>query len=279
MIFINNKYTSIYYRIIDKALSRNIKSKKEANVVLGYTEVHHIIPKSIGGSNLKDNLVFLTGREHFLCHWLLVKMTTNKANEKMIFALNGMKRNSSKQNRYNTKITSRVYSKYKIVAAEIKRLKQTGIPQSASSNKKRSITQTGMLKGAFNKTLYTFYHYDGRVITCTPYDLYQQYGAQQGNLAKMIAGNKSVKCVNGWSLLKDNAGKKGHNQIGFKNPSYDKKIYTFLNRTTKTVEQLTQYELRMKYNLCKSNISAVCRGKQKSYKDWIIINQEAVHNQ
>mgnify|MGYP003339642708 CR=1 FL=1 len=66
MVFINNKYTSIYYKIIDNAIYRNFKTKKEAINALGYVERHHIIPKSLGGSNLKDNLVFLTGREHFI---------------------------------------------------------------------------------------------------------------------------------------------------------------------------------------------------------------------
>lgn len=38
-----------------------------------YYEKHHIIPHSLGGSDLDKNLVLLTAREHYLCHWLLVK--------------------------------------------------------------------------------------------------------------------------------------------------------------------------------------------------------------
>jgi hypothetical protein len=44
-----------------------------------YYEEHHIIPKSLGGSNDKDNLVLLTAREHFLAHYLLYKF--NKCSE------------------------------------------------------------------------------------------------------------------------------------------------------------------------------------------------------
>lgn len=65
MIFIDNKYTRIYYTIINQAKSRPIST---------YTETHHIIPKSLGGTNKKENLVALTAREHFICHWLLTKM-------------------------------------------------------------------------------------------------------------------------------------------------------------------------------------------------------------
>jgi len=38
----------------------------------GY-ERHHILPKSMGGSNAASNLVYLTGRQHILAHWLLFK--------------------------------------------------------------------------------------------------------------------------------------------------------------------------------------------------------------
>ncbi len=38
-----------------------------------YTERHHILPRSFGGSNHKDNLIFLTAREHFIAHLILWK--------------------------------------------------------------------------------------------------------------------------------------------------------------------------------------------------------------
>jgi hypothetical protein len=50
MIFIDNKYTRWYYNIVNNAKSR---------IPTGYTEKHHIIPKSCGGSNFKDNLAKL----------------------------------------------------------------------------------------------------------------------------------------------------------------------------------------------------------------------------
>ena len=53
MIFIENKYTRYYYSIIDRAKNRSIT---------GYTENHHIIPKSLGGTNQKHNLVKLTAK-------------------------------------------------------------------------------------------------------------------------------------------------------------------------------------------------------------------------
>ncbi|MBZ9628124.1 hypothetical protein LB450_08440 [Psychroflexus sp. CAK1W] len=66
-------YLKAYKRIVSSA-------KREERS--GYLELHHIIPKCIFGENLlnengidnvnqESNLVYLTAREHFVCHWLL----------------------------------------------------------------------------------------------------------------------------------------------------------------------------------------------------------------
>jgi len=102
---ITNKYSKLYY---------NITSNAKQRITEGYTELHHIIPQSMGGSNDKENLVELTAREHFICHWLLVKMTEGDDRSKMLYALKGMKAENKHQQRYHTKITARVYETYRI---------------------------------------------------------------------------------------------------------------------------------------------------------------------
>jgi hypothetical protein len=92
-MYLQNKYTIRYKIIIAQAQSRISTD--------GYTENHHIIPKSLGGTNDKENLVKLTGREHFICHLLLTKMTIGKNRGKMIFALNSMmNRKNENMDRY-----------------------------------------------------------------------------------------------------------------------------------------------------------------------------------
>lgn len=106
---VTNKYSKLYHKITSNAKQR---------ITEGYTETHHIIPQSLGGSNDKHNLVELTAREHFICHWLLIKMTEGEERSKMLYALNGMKAENKYQQRYHTKITARVYEKYRIEHAE-----------------------------------------------------------------------------------------------------------------------------------------------------------------
>lgn len=78
-MFLPNKYTKWYYALM---------TKRRETPPDGYSEVHHEIPKSLGGSNAKTNLVRLTAREHFIAHRLLTKMTTGAAKRSMVFALN-----------------------------------------------------------------------------------------------------------------------------------------------------------------------------------------------
>ena len=68
MLFIDNKYTRIYFSIIEKS---------KTSVKTGKPEIHHIIPRCLGGTNEPTNLVSLSLREHFVCHRLLVKMVNS----------------------------------------------------------------------------------------------------------------------------------------------------------------------------------------------------------
>lgn len=43
-----------------------------------YYEKHHIIMRSMGGTNDKENIVHLTAREHFIAHWLLWRIYRNR---------------------------------------------------------------------------------------------------------------------------------------------------------------------------------------------------------
>jgi len=110
-MFVDNKYTKWYYNIVANALART---------TVGYKEKHHIIPKSLGGADDMSNLVVLTAREHFICHWLLVKCTSGNAKEKMIYALNGMRRSSKNHERYETKITAKVYETVRKESARLR---------------------------------------------------------------------------------------------------------------------------------------------------------------
>ena len=105
MVFKDSKYTRWYNQLVEQAKVRVLPRDV-------YTEKHHIIPRSLGGDNSVDNLVRLTAREHFVCHWLLTKMVDGAEQKKMAYACKMMMHSHGDgQQRY--RITSSVYESLK----------------------------------------------------------------------------------------------------------------------------------------------------------------------
>lgn len=132
-MFTNNKYFIYYNNIIEAAKSRVLTNT--------YVEKHHIIPKSLGGSNLPDNIVQLTAKEHFICHRLLTKFTTGNDKHKMIYAVWRMVNPSKKHKRHIP--NSRVYQliKLEMSVATSERVKNTKL--SDEHKKKIGLSKIG----------------------------------------------------------------------------------------------------------------------------------------
>jgi hypothetical protein len=106
-------YKKIYDQLIEIAIKKNrVKSKSKLY------EGHHIIPKSVGGTNNKNNIVLLTPKEHYLCHKLLVEIYRGTPYEsKMYFAMWCMVNGMGKQKRHAT--TAKTYEKLRIEMFEV----------------------------------------------------------------------------------------------------------------------------------------------------------------
>lgn len=89
---------------------RLIKSRKDRIPdLLIYYENHHIIPKSMGGTNDRENIIRLTAREHFIAHWLLWRIHKNR---QMGFAFSKMCQYTEDQQRLKI-LSSRQYAEIK----------------------------------------------------------------------------------------------------------------------------------------------------------------------
>lgn len=58
----------------DSLLTTALKNYSEGFYDNVYTEIHHIVPKCIGGTNDKSNLIVLSAKEHIIAHILLSEM-------------------------------------------------------------------------------------------------------------------------------------------------------------------------------------------------------------
>ena len=78
-----------------------------------YYEDHHIILKSMGGTNNKDNRILLTAREHYIAHYLLWKIYRNNQTSLAFFYM------CNDGNKTGIRISSRIYEEIRIECAKI----------------------------------------------------------------------------------------------------------------------------------------------------------------
>lgn len=151
-MFLNNKYTRLYFKIINSSTDDN-----------QYTENHHIIPKCLGGTNNKSNLTSLSARKHFICHYLLTKMVSKSSKYfyKLINAFCIMKANIIK--RY---INSRLYESQRV-----------------NFSKLHSIRQSGTNNSNYNKTwVYCPYTFISKMINKNDLQYYIELGCVKGRI-------------------------------------------------------------------------------------------------
>lgn len=130
-------YLNHYENLIAKAKRR--KSMK------GYYEVHHILPKCLGGLNTTDNLIKLSAREHFVAHWLLHRAHPNNSGLALAFKI--MSTISTKgQQRYTPSsraIAEALEAGKKAISEKLKGVSKTADHilkvSSANKGKKRSL--------------------------------------------------------------------------------------------------------------------------------------------
>ena len=157
MITIKNQlYLNRYLKFINSCKLRTY---------IGYTENHHIVPKSMGGSKELSNMIKLSAREHFIAHWMLWKAYQNK---EMTFAFWSMKMNPKGKRSF--KLTSKTYSilkeqhsklqsernkidnpMFKQTAKDKLRKLKTGIKASKQTKLKMSIKRKGIKKSEETK--------------------------------------------------------------------------------------------------------------------------------
>lgn len=131
-----------------------IKKAQTREKLTGYIERHHIIPKCMGGTDIKSNIVELTAEEHYVAHQLLLKIYPNE--HKLAYACHMMSSSlGSRNNKSYGWVRARMAIANSIILKGKKRPPRSkewseniskalkGKTQSKESNKKRSLALTG----------------------------------------------------------------------------------------------------------------------------------------
>lgn len=161
-----------------------------------YLERHHVIPKSLGGTDAPENIVLLTPGDHYFAHlclakihggsqwgavWCMVKMTISKRRRR----------------------ASQAYGKRHLVSvarrefARAKSEKLTGV-QYRDRQKK-----------------HTIHNEDGRSLTGPVADLVDKTGVSFASISRLVNG-KQVYTMNGWYLCADalKEARMNHSELG-----------------------------------------------------------------
>lgn len=230
-VFLDNKYSKWYYNIVNNANNRT-RSK--------YTEQHHIIPKCFykqnskwgtleGNSEEKNNKVFLTTKEHYICHLLLTKMVVGKVKRaQMNRALERCLNINNKTQRHRYKIGARKYQQIRQKSADANSVFIIGDNNPMKRDEVRDKVSSSVKK----------------------------------SMQDPIIKNKHLKGVNSKSWLDARAAR-----VGSKSPNVDKAIYLFIHKEYGLFEG-TQIELRNKYGLAKYHTSRLVLGKLFSSVGW-----------
>jgi hypothetical protein len=110
-------YIRIYNLLIERAVIRQLgKSKKILRKDIGYIEKHHVIPVCLGGTDDKDNLVFLTAKEHFLAHLLLAKAYPQE--DSLVVACQAMTMIGGNTQRVSGRLFEKIRKRYADIVSE-----------------------------------------------------------------------------------------------------------------------------------------------------------------
>jgi len=96
----------------EKLYENLIANRRALGDPTGYTESHHILPRSFGGTDDPENLIALTAREHFMAHRFLAKIYPESG---MVHAVYKMACANKAFSRY--RVTNRVYEQLRIAHA------------------------------------------------------------------------------------------------------------------------------------------------------------------
>lgn len=155
-----------------------IKDRREKEPGLtGYTECHHILPRSLGGGDEPENLIRLTAEDHYFAHLLLAKMHGGRM-WAAVYAMCYLANDATGRDR--SKLSVRI---------------EFGHVRRSLAEYYRSILSGPDGKIA-DKRVFVLHHQDGRVARGNRFELSDVTGVTRQQISALLRGAK--KNAHGW---------------------------------------------------------------------------------
>lgn len=129
-------YGATYLKLINRAI---LEARSKGGGI--YYEQHHIVPKCLGGTNDKNNLVLLTGKEHFIAHLLLHRQYPNNCKLKIALVAMCNLKNKHIDGRFT--VSSRTYEYARQLLSNIMQERMRGKIHSEELKIKWSLNRKG----------------------------------------------------------------------------------------------------------------------------------------
>lgn len=255
-------YTKIYNDLITS------RSKLIRDV---YLEKHHILPRSLGGNDNRENIIKLTPKEHYFAHLLLAKIHGGK----MYAALRFMSEPNSKSAK-GFIVSSRSYDRARRLYVEYCKVSRSG---KLNGNFKKKWSESAREKSS--KRMKGKYGDDKNPMFGKKLTEEHKSKISQAVLGKRKGVSFSDKHKENISKsLAEYHSNNQHWAVGYKHKketinkmklsAQDKTVYNFINPVLGEFTG-TRTEFKEKYEYNESGLSLLVNRKVKSHKGWRLI--------
>lgn len=236
-----------------------IKDRRAKGPTLtGYTERHHVLPRSMGGDNDPGNLIDLTAEDHFFAHLLLAKAHNTRKMWGAVMLMLGARRAGAGRFELRRKAT--------------KWRKSYGMVKRAWA-----AVHVGINGCNADLEIRDFYHFDGRHFRGARIEFSEAHGVPAASVNQLVQ-LRSAHCL-GWSLTplcgvtyleekKKRAQAAGRLLKGFtRRPD----LHCFYNSKSGGSVIATQKGMIALGHLSRQSVSKLCRGESYASAGWCLI--------
>lgn len=226
-----------YKRIYDAF----IKDRREKEPTLtGYTERHHILPKALGGTDARKNLIRLTPEDHFFAHLLLAKNHGGRMWAPIAFMIEGQRKD------------------YKPI---LSRKNYAWVKQAMSRN------LSGQNAHQYDWTIHCLEHRGGRVWRGRQEEMHSVLGMGR-SLANLLIKRK-IGSAKGWFIEGNKPAQFGQGRSGKHHGMYKHEVITFLHADGRKFVG-TQSELCARHGVGESMASRLVCGQFRIANGWYV---------
>lgn len=245
-----------------------IISARVAEPAVGVVERHHIVPRCLGGSDSKENIVKLTPKEHFVCHHLLARIYGGSL-WAAYFLMSHPNANSAR----GVLITARQYqsarAKFIAYMSTLKGDKNGHYGKKHSEEARQKISKTKHKYSyknhprAINENL-EWEHKDGDVFFGSHFSLSELTKIDYAGLRRVANGK--LFSYKGWMCI---SAKRENLRSGLNANTADKKEYKWISPDGQEFIG-TRYFARKELGLDQGGVSNLVRGTIKKHKGWSV---------